>query len=191
MQGNFFDGGKVLWQQKLGKKQSAIKCLPTTAALFAVFLAVSMLAAFTADDKSKLSLFAISFGLGAGCTVIVFICMYFTSGGNRNFGVTEYFITATRAIISFNGGRQEREIYLKDVKSIKLTRYFGSKKYGTLTFITGGSSFEATQTGTLRSGKTVKIKFTAIENSEDALKIARAAVKQCKCNVTKFDTNVF
>ena len=191
MQGNFFDGGKILWQQKLGKKQSAIKCMPTTAALCAVFIVVALIAAIVSEDKIKITLFFVSFGLGGVCTAAVFACMYFTSGGNQNFGVTEYFITATRAVVSFNRGKVEREINLKDVNSIKVSRYFGSKKYSTLTFETDGSGWQEAS-GRIRStGKPVKLKFTAIENAEDALKIARVAVKQCKCNVTKFDTNVF
>lgn len=192
MQGNFFDGGKVLWRQKLGKKQTAIRCLPTAAVLFAVFIVAAVLAAVISEDKNKVVLFALSFGLGAVCTAVLFACMYFTSGGSQSWGVTEYFITATRAIVSINGGKLEREINLKDVKSVKVTRFFGSKTYGTLTFITGGSGWEATSQGTLRSnGKPVKLKFSAIENAESALKIAEAAIKQCQSNVTQFDTNVF
>ena len=57
MQGNFFDGGKILWQQKLGKKQSAIKCMPTTAALCAVFIVVALIAAIVSEDEIKITRF--------------------------------------------------------------------------------------------------------------------------------------
>ncbi|MDE7329946.1 MAG: hypothetical protein K2N30_02455 [Clostridia bacterium] len=190
MQGNFFDEGKILWRQKLNKKQSAVKCIPTTAALFAVFIVISVLTAVTSKDN-KIPMFFIAFGLGIVCTSAAFGSMFYTSGGNEKSWKTEYFITATRAIISANGGRLEREINLKDVKSVKAKKFFGSKKYGTLIFSVRGGGGTVTDSNRIRYDKPSVMKFAVVENVEEALKIAQTAVKQCQSNVTKFSTNVF